>query len=195
MMVLPREISKAIRKKKTLRIVLFAVATLFISVILVLWGDTIFALSEDFVAFKYSCYAVLLILPLFFTKVYLVFTDTNYFGEVKKVNVVSVVDSKSSIKPSLEQLYNKNEVHLTIEDPHGRILKKKVYETPSRLGAGVEMYKVGDQVLHLHSTAITIVLPTSADARCCCSMCGWSNDKHNDRCSQCGLPLITSIES
>lgn len=195
MTALPCEIKKAIRKKKALRIFLFLLATTLITVIIVIWGNTIFPLPENLVAFKYSCYAVLLISPIFFTKVYLVFTDANYTGEIKDVNIVSVTDSKSSVKPSLEQLYRKNEIHLTVEDETGKILEKKVYEAPSAFNANLEMYKVGDKVLHLHGTDITIVLPTEKDTRCCCSMCGWSNNKLNDICTHCGLPLIKSIES
>ena len=195
MTALPCEIKKAIRKKKALRIFLFLLATTLITVIIVIWGNTIFPLPENLVAFKYSCYAVLLISPIFFTKVYLVFTDANYTGEIKDVNIVSVTDSKSSVKPSLEQLYRKNEIHLTVEDETGKILEKKVYEAPSAFNANLEMYKVGDKVLPLHGTGITIVLPAEKDTRCCCSMCGWSSNKLNDICTHCGLPLIKSIES
>ena len=193
MTTLPREIRTAIRKKKALRIIRFLLATLLITVIIVIWGDTIFSLPEDLIAFKYSCYAVLLISPFFFTKVYLIFTDTNYTGEVKRVNIVSTVDSKSSVRPSRENLYGKNEIHLTVEDQTGRILEKKVSEAPSNFSANLEMYKVGDKVLHLHGTDITIVLPIAKDAHCRCAMCGWSNDKSNDICTHCDLPLIKSI--
>lgn len=125
MTALPCEIKKVIQKKKVLRISLFLLSTISIGFIILIWGDIIFSVSEELVAFKYSCYAALLISPFFFTKIYLVFTDTNYIGEVKEVNIVSVVDSKSSVKPSLENLYRKNIIHLTIEDEIGRILKKK----------------------------------------------------------------------
>ncbi len=190
---LPLKIRKVIQKKKILRTFLFVLSTISIALIILIWGDTILSVPEDFVAFKYSCYAVLLILPFFFTKIYLLFTDANYIGEIKKVNIVSVVDSKSSVRPSRENLYRKNEIHLAIEDEKGRILTKKVYEASSNFSANLEMYKVGDKVLHLHGTGITIVLPTAKDTHCCCCMCGCSNDKSNDSCVHCGLPLIKSI--
>ena len=107
---LPREIRKAIRKKRAKRIFLFLSATILTAVIIAIWGDTIFPFPEGYTALKYSCYAVLLILPFFYTKVYLIFTDFNYIGKIKKVKVVSLVDNKSAAKPTREQLYRKNEM-------------------------------------------------------------------------------------
>lgn len=193
MFALPSEIRKVIRKKKALRIFLYLMTTILIAVVIGMWGDVIFSMPESYSAFKYSCYVVLLILPIFLTKVYLVFTDASYAGRVKEVNIVSVVDSKSSVRPSLESLYRKNEIHLTVEDETGRIFVRKVYESPSTFNANLEVYKVGDKVMHLYGTDITIVLPTEKDTHCCCSMCGWSNNKLNDVCTRCGLPLIKSI--
>ena len=191
---LPREIRKAIRKKRAKRIFLFLSATILTAVIIAIWGDTIFPFPEGFAALKYLCYAVLLILPFFYTKVYLIFTDFNYIGKIKKVKVVSLVDNKSAVKPTREQLYRKNEIHITVEDEKGRSFKKKVYEAPAKFSENLDMYKVGDKVLHLHGTATTVVLPTAADTHCCCCMCGGVNNKLNDICTHCGFPLIKSIE-
>lgn len=81
-----------------------------------------------------------------------------------------------------------------IEDRAGKTFKKKALEFPSKFNDNLEKYKVGDRVLHLYGTAITIVLPTASDTRCCCCMCGWSNDMLNDTCTSCGFPLIKLIE-
>ena len=105
-----------------------------------------------------------------------------------------MVDNKSAAKPTREQLYRKNEIHITVEDEKGRSFKKKVYEAPAKFSENLDMYKVGDKVLHLHGTATTVVLPTAADTHCCCCMCGGVTNKLNDICTHCGFPLIKSIE-
>ncbi|MBQ7153440.1 MAG: hypothetical protein IJR83_05840 [Clostridia bacterium] len=81
MIELPSSIKKAICKKKILRILLFLLSTTMITMIIILWGNMMFPFPENLVVFKYVCYAVLLILPIFFTRIYLVFTDTSYTGE------------------------------------------------------------------------------------------------------------------
>lgn len=192
-MTLPSKIKKAIHRKKAIRISLFLLTVLLMTVAIIILENSDFNLFENNITYKYLIYIVLLVSSFFITKAYLVFTDTNYCGEVKKVNIKSVVDSKSSAKPTWEQLYRKNEIYITIEDETGRIFRKKACEFPSSLSTNLEMYKVGDKVLHLHGTDITIVLPTATDKHCRCAMCGWSNDKSNDNCSHCGFPLIKSI--
>lgn len=192
MIILPREIRKAIRKRKIIRSLAFLSTTILVAVIIAKWGDMIFPLPESLVVFKYSFYAVLLILPFFLTKFYLIFTDTNYCGEVKQVDITQAIGSRTAM-PVRGQLYKKNEIYIEVEDEAGKIFKKKAYETPYKVGVNPEMYKVGDKVLHLHSSPVTIVLPDAADTHCLCSMCGWSNDKSNDICTRCGLPLIKSL--
>ena len=190
---IPAEVKKFVYKKQMSRILLWAIFTLLIAAIIVIGGDILLPVPENLIEFKYSCYVLFLISPVFFTKVYRVFTDTNYTGVVQQVNVLSIVDSKSSVRPSREMLYRKNEIHLTIESPNGKILTKKACETQTRSGANLDLYKVGDKVLHLHGTDLTIVLPTSADTHCRCSVCGGVNDRFNNACTHCKMPLIKSI--
>ena len=112
---------------------------------------------------------------------------------VKKVKVKTITDNKSAAKPTKQQMYRKNIIYLTIEDETGKTFRKKAAETPITPKSDSEAYKVGDTVLHLHGTGIAVVLPTAADTRCHCAMCGGSNDKMSDICEHCGFPLIKSI--
>jgi len=111
-------------------------------------------------------------------------------GEVKKVEVSTVVDSKSSAKPTRESLYTKNIIVIIVEDESGKIIKKKVDESPANPNSEYVRYKVGDMVLHLHGTGVTVVLPRNNERTCNCVMCGFSNDLSNEVCSHCGYQLI-----
>lgn len=193
MLAIPDEIKKAIRQKKVRRVVLFLVTVLLMAVVIIMFEKSASSFSEKLSALKYVFYAVLLISSVFISKVYRIFTDTDYCGVVKKVKVKTVTDNKSAAKPTWEQMYRKNIIYLTIEDEAGKTFRKKAAETPLTPKSDSEAYNVGDTVLHLHGTDITVVLPTAADTRCHCAMCGGSNDKMSDICEHCGFPLIKSI--
>ena len=97
-------------------------------------------------------YPVLLISSVFISKVYRIFTDTDYCGVIKKLKVKTVTDNKSAAKPTKQQMYKKNIIYLTIEDETGKTFRKKAAETPITPKSDSEAYKVGDTVLHLHGT-------------------------------------------
>lgn len=193
MPAIPSEISKAIRRKKEQRIFLFLLAIVLIAVMIVIF-EKYGTSYEDIDVLKYFFYTALFIASFFVTKIYLIFTDTDYCGVVKKVDVETVLDNKSAAKPSMELMFRKNVTYLTVEDETGKTFRKKAAENPRTPNSDTEVYKVGDKVLHLHGTGITVVLPTAADTRCQCAMCGGSNDKTDDVCAHCGFPLIKSIE-
>lgn len=89
-MTLPSKIKKAIHRKKAIRISLFLLTVLLMTVAIIILENSDFNLFENNIAYKYLIYIVLLVSSFFITKAYLVFTDTNYCGEVKKVNIKSV---------------------------------------------------------------------------------------------------------
>lgn len=192
MLAIPDEIKKTIQRKKVRRIVIFIITVLLMVAVIIIFEKTERSFSENLTAFKSVLYPVLLISSVFISKVYRIFTDTDYCGVVKKVKVKTVTDNKSAAKPTWEQMYRKNVIYLTIEDETGKTFQKKAAETPITPKSDSEAYKVGDTVLHLHGTDIAVVLPTAADTRCHCAMCGGSNDKMSDICEHCGLPLIKS---
>ncbi len=192
MLAIPNEIKKTIQRKKVRRIVLFIITVLLMVAVIIIFEKTERSFSENLTAFKSVLYPVLLISSVFISKVYRIFTDTDYCGVVKKVKVKTVTDNKSAAKPTWEQMYRKNVIYLTIEDETGKTFQKKAAETPITPKSDSEAYKVGDTVLHLHGTDIAVVLPAAADMCCHCAMCGGSNDKMSDICEHCGLPLIKS---
>ena len=190
---LPIDIKRYIRKKQTFRIMMYVVFTALFAFFVIKWGDVILAFPKELIAFQYLAYALVLIAPFFFTEVYRVFTDRCYVGEVKKIDIKSTVDNKNPAHPTREHLYIKTIMSLTIETPNGKMIKKKVFEGETRMGDNLDSYKTGDMVLHLHGTNVTVVLPTSKDTHCHCAICGGVNEKVNDECIHCGMPLVKSV--
>lgn len=187
---IPKELKKAISRKIAIRLLLFALLLALNLIIVIRWWGDLFPIEKINSVAKYSFAIIFLILPFFLTKVYKIFTDTAYTGIVRNVKIRSVVDSKSTVKVSQEMLYRKNEVYLTVETPNGKIIQKKVYEGSPEHAANLEKYRIGDQILHLHGTGITIVLPTPDDTHCSCAVCGGINEISNDMCIHCGKPMI-----
>lgn len=171
MLAIPDEIKKAIRQKKVRRGVLFLVTVLLMAVVIIMFEKSASSFSENLTAFKSVLYPVLLISSVFISKVYRIFTDTDYCGVVKKVKVKTVTDNKSAAKPTKQQMYRKNVIYLTIEDETGKTFRKKAAETPITPKSDSEAYKVGDTVLHLHGTGIAVVYSLPRQTRVATVLC------------------------
>lgn len=107
------------------RVVLFIITVLLMAVVIIMFEKSASSFSENLTAFKSVLYPVLLISSVFISKVYRIFTDTDYCGVVKKVKVKTVTDNKSAAKPTREQMYRKNIIYLTIEDETGKTFRKR----------------------------------------------------------------------
>ncbi len=189
----PKPIKKIIYKKIFLRLFVFVMLSFLSIALIVAFGDVIFSELYKSVEFRCSCYVFAVFLSAVITKVYRIFTDRSYCGEVKKVKVVTVTDSSSTVHPSLESLYRKNVIYLAVETKKGKEVYKKVFQSPVKLGVDCDRYKVGDKILHLHGTNVTVVLPTPADTHCSCAICGGANNIENEKCAHCGTHLIKFI--
>ncbi len=190
---IPTSVRKLIRQKIALRLLAFVMLSLFFCLLTILWGDTIFSMPNLGMAVKGLLCIIFVGLSAILTKVYRIVTDFSYGGKVKKVTVKTTVDSRSSIRPTRENLYRKNTVFLTVETESGKTVKRKAYEATVKSGVDVDRYKVGDRVLHLHGTNVTVILPTNADTHCFCPLCDGANEIKNEVCIHCGRPLIKDI--
>ena len=188
---IPVELKRAVLKKKLIRVILFVLLSAWNIVVVINWWNFLFPVEQINVIASYSIAIIFLALPVFLTRIYKLFTDSNYMGTIRDVKIQAVVGSKSThVLASRESLYRKNEVYVTIETPNGKHIERKVLEDLPTHTENLDKYRVGDQVLHLYGTGITIVLPVPKDTRCSCAMCGGSNDISNDVCVHCGKPLI-----
>ncbi len=187
---IPTEVSNIIKRKKAIRIIIFALLVALNAFIIIMWGDVLISVEKEHYAFKYACYILFLILPVFLAKVYKIFTDADYVGTVKKIDIETSVDSTNSMHPTLETRYRKNEIYLTIETENGKIIRKKVHEAAVKHQSNFDKYKVGDVVLHLHGTGVTVALPSDADTHFECALCGGINEAANYTCAHCKKPLV-----
>ena len=187
---IPTELKKAVLKKKLIRLILFVLLFAWNFVVIIKWWDDLFPVEKINVIAKYSFAIIFLALPFFLTKVYKIFTDSNYMGIVRDVDVRTVADSKSSVKPTWEMLYRKNVLYVTVETPNGKLIRKKIFEDLPSHVENLEKYHVGDRILHLHGTGLTVVLPSPNDTHFTCALCGGNNDISSDVCTHCGKPLV-----
>ncbi len=187
---IPTELKKAVLKKKLIRLILFVLLFAWNFVVIIKWWDDLFPVEKINVIAKYSFAIIFLALPFFLTKFYKIFTDFNYMGIIRDVEIRTMVDSKFALRPTWETLYRKNEIYVTVETLNGKLVRKKIFEDLPTHAENLGKYQVGDHILHLHGTGITIVLPSPNDTCCSCSMCGGTNDISHDVCVHCGKPLI-----
>lgn len=186
----PSELRRFVYRKKLLRVTLWLFLTVVNATIVVLWGDIIFATAKGQEIFKYLCYELFLLLPIAITRMDKLFTDTSYIGTIQNVRIATAADSKSEVRPTREMLFNKNEIFLTVQTDDGKTIDRKVYSGPTKFAQKLDYYHVGDRVLHLHGTDVTVVLPTSSSKRCHCAVCEGSNDIRNRTCDHCGHSLV-----
>ncbi len=187
-MNIPRDLVIYRRNQILKRVIPCAVLLIFLSVALFLWGDTIFQIENRGV--RVFCYIVVLVLPFIITGVPLKMIDSTYCGTVKKVNVVTTMDNESTIKPTLEGIYYKNTVYLTIETAEGKIIRRKARSQRADSRQPLDIYCEGDIVFHLYGTKHVVVIPTGDSPSIDCVVCGAANEAQNVVCKDCRHTLL-----
>ncbi len=185
---LPADLQKFVRASVLKRIVVFAVLEAVLAVLLLLWGDLLFRMENP--GIRISCYALIFLVPFWVSGVPFKLTDRSFRGTVLKVKVETTVDNASPAKPTVENLYQKNTVHLLIRRDDGKTILKKVYEGKADRQQHPETYKEGDTVVHLYGTKQMVKVPEAADTHVCCAVCGNINSMENETCRKCGHTLI-----
>ena len=190
-MNLPKDLQKYCRNRILKRVIpcIFLVSSF--AIILALWGNVIF--RTDNKTFQTSCYIVTMLIPFAVTGVPHKLIDSTYYGTVKKVDIVTTTDNASSVRPSRELLYSKNTIYLSIEQPDGKLIYKKVYSGKARFQQNINTYNEGDLVFHLYGTNTVVVLPDTNDSSVHCSVCGTSNSIENNKCCDCGHSVVKRI--
>ena len=187
-MKLSKDLKRYVMNRILKRVIPFVILVVVLNVVLVLWGNVIF--KTDNKIFQCSCYVLTMLLPFAVTGVPFKLIDRTYLGTIIKVDVATVLDSKSATKVTREMLYTKNIIFLTILLDNGKQIKTKVYEGEAKLEQYINTYKEGDRVFHLYGTKTTIVLPEDSDTHFQCSVCGASNDTSEKICRICSHTLI-----
>lgn len=181
----PADIKKYVTKNVVKRITQWLLLTLFIGLLIVLFGERCF--SRLNVELKYTIYAALLIWPFFISKIYKLF-DSSWYGEIEKIEIKYTTDSERSFKPSLETLYTKETVIFYIKTSGGKSVRKKVIENRSNPDNSSKYYKVGDKVLHIYGTD-HIQIKNENTERVICVVCGTAEPADKKQCTTCGHTL------
>lgn len=187
-MTLPKDLRTYSRKRFLIRIIPCAILVAAFAAVLILWGKAIF--NTDNVAFRVLCYVLVMLIPFALTGVPHKLIDETYCGTVKKVDIVTTMDNESSIKPTREQLYERNTIYLSIEQANGKLIYKKVYSGRASMQQNINKYNEGDFVFHLYGTKNVLVLPDMASTTVHCAVCGSSNKIEDDKCRDCGHSLV-----
>ena len=191
-MTLPKDLRIYCRNRILKRVIPCIILISIFATILALWGSVIF--NTDNKAFQTSCYIVVMLIPFAITGVPHKLFDSTYYGTVKKVDIVTTTDNDSSIKPTIEHLYLKNTVYLSIERPDGKLIYKKAYSGKARLQQNINAYNEGDVVFHLYGTNTVVVLPNATNTTIGCCICGDGNEITNQTCRSCGYSLIKAVK-
>lgn len=185
---LPKDLRQYSVRRALFRIIPCGILLLVFGIVLALFGERVFNTENQM--FRVSCYAVTMLLPFAVTGVPFRLLDRTYWGTVDEVQVKTTAESVSSVKPSLESLYQKNTVYVTVRLPNGKRIHKKVCEGRAEHTANFESYHKDDRVFHLYGTRYTVVLPKETDSLVQCAVCGDQNATTEECCRNCGHTLI-----
>lgn len=185
---LPQDLKRYFQRKILFRIIPCGILLLTFGILLALFGERVFRTENQ--VFRVSCYFVTMLLPFAATGVPFCLLDRTYCGTVDEVQIKTTVESASSVKPSLESLYQKNTVYLTVRLPNGKRIRKKVCEGRAEHAANLETYHKGDRIFHLFGSRYTVVLPKETDDSGQCAVCGDQNATTEECCRNCGHTLI-----
>lgn len=184
-MQVPADIKAYVKRNVIKKIVYWGLLTLFIGLLIFLVGERCFyrlnALS------KYTIYVILLILPIFLSKIYLLF-DTSWCGEIVDIEAEYSTDSELSFKPTIENRFLKETVYFSVKTADGRVLRKKALENRANPDNNGKYYKVGDTVLHVYGTNYIQIKNENAE-RIICVVCGTAETVDKKQCTACGHTL------
>ncbi|MBQ5842544.1 MAG: hypothetical protein IIW63_05270 [Clostridia bacterium] len=193
--VFPKDIQKYCVNKVLKRIIPCVLMFAVLLVAIILWGDILIPLDSEYVGLKRFCYLVILSIPFIVTRVPIALFDRTYCGTVKKVDIETTPETYHPAEPTLETVYMKNTIYLSIETPNGKKMRKKVYTGRANDAQHLSTFKEGDKVFHLCETKHTIILPTLSSTHCTCAVCGSVNEISNAVCYQCKHTLVKEFEN
>ena len=183
--IVPYDIKEYVSKKNTKVITKWLALTLFIGVLLVLFGDRCFYRFGNPV--KYTIYGLLLVLPFVTMKIHKLF-DRTWCGTIVDIRAKYSTDSTRSFRPHLETLYLKETVTFYIETDDGKFIKMKAFENRATPNSMSQYYRVGDKVLHVGGTGFLQIKDDDSE-RVICVVCGTADKKDNKKCNSCGHTL------
>lgn len=190
---LPKDIKRHCVNSLLKRVIICILLFVALLTAIVMWGDILLPLDERYSGFKKLCWLVILSLPFIITKIPVVIFDKTYSGVVKTVDIETTPDTTRGARPTIETVYMKNTIVLTVETLDGKEFRKKVYADHANDAQHLNTFEKGDYVVHLRGKKHTVILPKPSSTHCICAVCGAVNETTNSCCSHCKHTIIKNF--
>lgn len=185
----PMDIKLHVRKKVIKKIVLWAVLTLAVLVLIMLFGERCFYRFSDFG--KFVIYVLLVLIPMVSLKMYKLI-DRSWYGTIEKIEIKYTTDSERSFKPTRETRYTKETVYFYVKTD-GKLLVYKAYEYPANTRNISSYYRQGDKVVHIYGTDYIQIIGDRCES-VICTVCGMMNPNELKECQSCHHTLKIDTE-
>ena len=201
-MNLPKDLKRFALGRFIKKLVPFLLLEGVVVVVVILFGERM--LGKTNIWFRIPAIALLLLIPVFLTKIYKVFADRTWAGTVKGVSVKSVIVSEALSKTGdPEGTYYKNMIFLTLEQTDGKTVTRKADEEKLMINRGkagngtntsekvTGRFREGDMVFHLYGSNRAVVIPPDdTEYMRDCAVCQSENPSDAEICRVCGHTLV-----
>ena len=201
-MIIPKDLKKFSMVICLKKVIPFILLEGVITAVVILFGERMFGKTN--IWFRIPAIALLLLIPVFLTKIYKVFVDRTWAGTVKGVSVKSVIVSEALSKTGdREGTYYKNMIFLTLEQTDGKTVTRKADEEKLMINRGkagngtntsekvTGRFREGDMAFHLYGSNRTVVIPPDdTEYIRDCAVCQSENPSDAEICRVCGHTLV-----
>ncbi|MCR4682725.1 MAG: hypothetical protein K5647_05245 [Clostridiales bacterium] len=201
-MNLPKDLKRYALGSLLKKLILFLLLEGIITAVVILFGERLFGKTN--IWFRIPATALLLLIPVFLTKIYKVYADHTWAGTVKGVSVKSVIVQEVLSKTGdREGTYYKNMIFLTLEQTDGKTVTRKADEEKLLINRGkagngtntsekvTGRFREGDMAFHLYGSNRTVVIPPDdTEYIRDCAVCQSENPSDAEICRVCGHTLV-----
>ena len=200
-MIIPKDLKKFSISYFVKKMIPFILLEGVITAVVILFGERLFGKTN--IWFRIPATALLLLIPVFLTKIYKVFADRTWAGTVKGVSVKSVIVQETLSKGDREGTYYKNMIFLTLEQTDGKTVTRKADEEKLQINRGkagngtntsekvTGRFREGDMAFHLYGSNRTVVIPPDdTEYKRDCAVCQSENPSDAEICRVCGHTLV-----
>ncbi|MBQ2736930.1 MAG: hypothetical protein IJF26_05830 [Clostridia bacterium] len=185
-MKIPIDVEKTASAKRGAKIEKWALSTLILGALLLMFGNDAFASVNPTV--RIVVYILLLLIPAIVTRIPLVIFDRSWQGTIIKVHSEMGAYSDERFIARMNDFRTKLKIEADIKLTDGRVVRKTVYlgKPDAKI---YEKISVGDTVYHVKG-AKYLQHVSSSHRTATCVICGKENSLKNQRCDICDHSLL-----
>ncbi len=185
-MKIPYDVEKTASAKRNAKIEAWALSTLVLGALLLMFGDEAFEVVHPTV--RIVVYIFLLLIPAFVTRIPFVLFDRSWRGTITKIHSEMGAYSDEGCLSRMHDFRTKLKIEADIKLTSGRVVRKTVYLGKPDAKA-FEKIRVGDTVYHVKG-AKYLQHVSSSHRTATCVICGKENSLSNQRCDICDHSLL-----